>query len=87
MLLLAALQPLAVEGIYTKKSPVLQVDTNSYDRLIARSNHASVSVSIAGTSTLAVLLLITSTGCRVSVSVLTSTKSVRSAKPCSLFDP
>lgn len=48
MLLLAALlNPFAgAESIYPKKSPVLSVDSNSYDRLIARSNHASVSGAV-----------------------------------------
>jgi protein disulfide-isomerase A6 len=35
----------AEASLYTSKSPVLQVDAKSYDRLIARSNHASVSQS------------------------------------------
>lgn len=39
---LAAL-PVAQAGFYTKNSPVLQVDAKSYDRLIAKSNHTSVS--------------------------------------------
>lgn len=39
--LLTAL-PANADGLYTKKSPVLQVDQKSYDRLIAKSNHASV---------------------------------------------
>jgi hypothetical protein len=30
-------------GLYTKNSPVIQVDANSYDKLIARSNYTSVS--------------------------------------------
>lgn len=29
-------------GLYTKKSPVLQVDGKDYDRLIAKSNYTSV---------------------------------------------
>lgn len=29
-------------GIYTKNSPVLQVDAKSFDRLINRSNYTSV---------------------------------------------
>ena len=40
--LLSAL-PGAQAGLYTKKSPVLQVDGKDYDRLIAKSNHTSVS--------------------------------------------
>ena len=39
--LLTAL-PVNADGLYTKRSPVLQVDQKSYDRLIAKSNHASV---------------------------------------------
>ncbi|KAE8412528.1 hypothetical protein BDV36DRAFT_271415 [Aspergillus pseudocaelatus] len=39
--LLTAL-PVNADGLYTKKSPVLQVDQKSYDRLIAKSNHASI---------------------------------------------
>lgn len=40
--LLAAL-PVSADGIYTKKSPVLQVNHKTYNRLIADSNHTSVS--------------------------------------------
>jgi protein disulfide-isomerase A6 len=40
-LLLAS--PGAAAGLYTKNSPVIQVDGKSYDRLIAKSNHTSVS--------------------------------------------
>ncbi|KAK3989962.1 protein disulfide-isomerase MPD1 [Cladorrhinum sp. PSN332] len=39
--LLSAL-PGAQAGLYTKKSPVLQVDAKSYDRLIAKSNYTSI---------------------------------------------
>ncbi|EER29344.1 Thioredoxin domain containing protein [Coccidioides posadasii C735 delta SOWgp] len=39
--LLGAL-PASAESLYTKKSPVLQVDATNYDRLIARSNHVSI---------------------------------------------
>lgn len=35
--------PASVGGFYTKNSPVLQVDENNYDNLIAKSNHVSVS--------------------------------------------
>lgn len=38
---LAAL-PAAQAGMYTKNSPVLQVDARSYSKLIAKSNHTSV---------------------------------------------
>ncbi|KAI3334073.1 thioredoxin-domain-containing protein [Ustulina deusta] len=34
--------PAAQAGLYTKGSPVLQVDAKNYDRLIAKSNHTSV---------------------------------------------
>jgi protein disulfide-isomerase A6 len=30
-------------GLYTKSSPVLQLNAKSYDQLIAKSNHTSVS--------------------------------------------
>ena len=39
--LLSAL-PGAQAAIYTKKSPDLQVDAKSYDKLIAKSNQTSV---------------------------------------------
>ena len=35
--------PNGVLGIYSKGSPVLQVNAKSYENLIARSNHTSVS--------------------------------------------
>jgi protein disulfide-isomerase A6 len=35
--------PCSAGGLYTKNSPVLQVDAKNYDRLIAKSNHTSVS--------------------------------------------
>ena len=44
--LLAAL-PSVQAGMYTKNTPVLQVDAKSYDRLIAKSNHTSVRSSSA----------------------------------------
>ena len=31
-------------GLYTKSSPVVQVDAKNYDRLIAQSNYTSVSM-------------------------------------------
>lgn len=31
------------DGLFSKNSPVLQVDARSYDSLIANSNHTSVS--------------------------------------------
>ncbi|KAI1436811.1 thioredoxin-domain-containing protein [Xylaria sp. CBS 124048] len=34
--------PTVQAGLYTKSSPVLQVDAKNYDRLIAKSNHTSV---------------------------------------------
>ncbi|ODM24068.1 hypothetical protein SI65_01658 [Aspergillus cristatus] len=39
--LLAAL-PVSADGIYTKKSPVLQVNHKTYNQLIADSNHTSI---------------------------------------------
>ncbi|PYH82941.1 thioredoxin-domain-containing protein [Aspergillus uvarum CBS 121591] len=39
--LLAAL-PVQADGLYTKKSPVLQVTSKNYDQLIAQSNHTSI---------------------------------------------
>lgn len=39
--LLAAI-PGTQAGFYGAKSPVLQVDAKSYDRLIAKSNHSAV---------------------------------------------
>ncbi|RHZ46319.1 hypothetical protein CDV55_100186, partial [Aspergillus turcosus] len=38
--LLAAL-PVNADGLYTKKSPVLQVTHKTYDQLIANSNYTS----------------------------------------------
>ena len=43
LLITLLLEALPASGLYTKKSPVLQVDSSNYDRLISRSNHASVS--------------------------------------------
>ncbi|KAI0975293.1 thioredoxin-domain-containing protein [Xylaria arbuscula] len=34
--------PAVQAGLYTKSSPVIQVDAKNYDRLIAKSNHTSV---------------------------------------------
>ncbi|EGD89950.1 protein disulfide-isomerase domain-containing protein [Trichophyton rubrum D6] len=42
LLVTLAIEAVPASGLYTKKSPVLQVDANSYDRLIARSNHVSI---------------------------------------------
>lgn len=39
--LLAAV-PANADGIYTKKSPVLQLNAKTYGSLIANSNHTSV---------------------------------------------
>ncbi|OAA55186.1 Thioredoxin-like fold protein [Cordyceps fumosorosea ARSEF 2679] len=39
---LLATAPTAWAGMYTKKSPVLQVDAKSFDRLINRSNYTSI---------------------------------------------
>ena len=41
-LLAALLAVVHADGIYTKNSPVLQVDAKSYDALIAQSNYTSV---------------------------------------------
>lgn len=41
--LVAALGLAAADGIYSSKSPVLQVNAKNYDSLIAQSNHTSVS--------------------------------------------
>lgn len=41
-LLAALLAVVRADGIYTKNSPVLQVDAKSYDTLIAQSNYTSV---------------------------------------------
>jgi protein disulfide-isomerase A6 len=40
--LLAALPVHVQAGLYSKSSPVLQIDGKSYDRLIAQSNYTSV---------------------------------------------
>lgn len=37
--------PEAQAAIYTKNSPVLQVNARNYDKLIAKSNYTSVSLS------------------------------------------
>lgn len=43
ILLTLAIVPITnADAIYTKNSPVLQVDSKSYDSLIARSNYTSV---------------------------------------------
>ena len=34
------------DGLYTKNSPVLQINAKNYDRLIAKSNHTSVRKSV-----------------------------------------
>ncbi|KAI1313933.1 thioredoxin-domain-containing protein [Xylaria venustula] len=39
---LSALPAVQAAGLYTKSSPVIQVDAKNYDRLIAKSNHTSV---------------------------------------------
>lgn len=44
--LLSAL-PTVSAGIYTKNSPVLQVDAKSYDRLVAKSNYTTVCLPIS----------------------------------------
>ncbi|EFR03040.1 thioredoxin domain-containing protein [Nannizzia gypsea CBS 118893] len=42
LLITLAIEAVPASGLYTKKSPVLQVDATNYDRLISRSNHASI---------------------------------------------
>lgn len=39
---LLLLPPALAEGMYSKSSPVLQVDGSNYDDLIAKSNHTSI---------------------------------------------
>ena len=39
---LLLLAPVSADGLYTKSSPVIQVDAKSYDKLIAKSNHTSI---------------------------------------------
>lgn len=41
--LLAAL-PVNADGLYTKNSPVIQLNSQTYKSLIANSNHTSVSI-------------------------------------------
>ncbi|QKX53339.1 uncharacterized protein TRUGW13939_00417 [Talaromyces rugulosus] len=41
-LLASLLGGASAAGLYTKSSPVLQVETNNYDSLIAKSNHTSI---------------------------------------------
>jgi hypothetical protein len=38
-------KPAIAAGLYTKNSPVIQVDAKSYESLIAKSNYTSVSLS------------------------------------------
>jgi hypothetical protein len=45
-LLAALLAVVHADAIYTKNSPVLQVDAKSYDTLIAQSNHTSASPTV-----------------------------------------
>ncbi|KAM5432856.1 putative protein disulfide-isomerase [Microsporum canis] len=42
LLVTLALETVPASGLYTKKSPVLQVDATNYEHLISRSNHASI---------------------------------------------
>ena len=44
--LLGLLAFVCADGIYTKNSPVLQVNSKTYDSLIAQSNHTSVCLSV-----------------------------------------
>lgn len=43
---LLATAPTAWAGMYTKKSPVLQLDARSFDRLINKSNYTSVRLTL-----------------------------------------
>jgi len=40
--LLLVVDPSLAVGLYTKNSPVIQVDANNYESIIAKSNHTSV---------------------------------------------
>ncbi len=42
LLTLAFFSVIHADAIYTKNSPVIQVDSKSYETLIGRSNHTSV---------------------------------------------
>lgn len=57
----ALLAMVNADGLYTKKSPVLQVSARDYDRLIAQSNHASVRLVIHQLNSVLTL----GAGCRV----------------------
>lgn len=41
-LLLLPLAPLVAASLYSKNSPVLQLDARSYERLVVKSNHTSI---------------------------------------------
>jgi hypothetical protein len=60
--------PCSAGGLYAKNSPVLQVDAKNYDRLIAKSNHTSVSTQpeSSGAS------LISGPACRILCSLVRS---------------
>lgn len=45
--LLATLGLVAADGMYSAKSPVLQINAKNYDSLIAQSNHTSVGQAIS----------------------------------------
>lgn len=45
--MLLATAPSAMAGLYSKKSPVLQVDSKSFNRLINQSNYTSVRNALA----------------------------------------
>jgi hypothetical protein len=69
-----ALMPAAqAAGLYTKNSPVLQVDGKSYERLIAKSNYTSVRPKALSLSLLLSPLLFTFTSCVVIISSVKST--------------
>lgn len=50
-LLAALLAVVHADGLYTKNSPVLQVDAKNYDMLIAQSNHTSVRLTARRSNT------------------------------------
>lgn len=54
--LLAIIGLVAADGMYSARSPVLQVNAKNYDALIAQSNHTSVGHNLA-----AVLQVLTGT--------------------------
>jgi protein disulfide-isomerase A6 len=45
LIALFAALPVNADGLYTKNSPVIQLNPKTYNSLIAKSNHTSVSSS------------------------------------------